>query len=175
MRLFLSLLLNALAVLCLLWLLPWTTRMFGSAVFAHGEPVEFYCIARGATVVPNFGKVSVWCQGDEETRWEYFFRGGDRDRFVKAFGDGAVFRLTARPSLENRYSGIAIENAEFSVGEEALAGRARALRAGFAALAAAVALFFAARIRNPLLAKRGKKRRRRRRAGPEEEDGTGAR
>ena len=32
--LFLSLLLNALAVLCLLWLLPWTTRMFGSAVFA---------------------------------------------------------------------------------------------------------------------------------------------
>ena len=168
MRLFLSLLLNALAVLCLMWLLPWTTRMFGSAVFAHGEPVEFYCIARGATVVPNFGKVSVWCQGDDDTRWEYFFRGEDRDRFVAAFGEGSVFRVTAKPSLENRWSGIAIENAEFSVGEEALAGRALALRFGFAALALAAfaLLFLVARIRNPLLAKRGKGRRRRKREAP---------
>ena len=163
MRLFLSLLLNALAVLCLMWLLPWTTRMFGSAVFAHGEPVEFYCIARGATIVPNFGKVSVLCQGDEETRWEYFFGAEDRDRFVAAFGEGTVFRLTAKPSLKNRYSGTAIENAGFSVGSDALAGRALAIRLGVAGLAAFALLFLVARIRNPLLAKRGKGRRRRKR------------
>ncbi len=121
-------LIHLLAIVSLVWLLSWNMRYLYAIYFADSKkPVEVYGKV-GALIVSSLSnRVSIWIEGDRETRWDLFLDGDNALHLMRNFTPSEPVRLSGYVASRGRHLAVQMENANFALDSEALVTRSNTL------------------------------------------------